>query len=317
MMGAVGATEIVPRPTPASPPAERPERRRAATIPPPVAVAPSGSKGLLIGGGIAAAVVVLGIAAWLVLRKPEPAVVSPGPTMASGPSVPGTVAPAPPDTAPVTQGAAPATIPGPTLRPSVPPASLAPATAPPATAPPVTAAGPPLSAPPVTAPPVTQPSRAGQVNALLNQAENALLARNYDLAIAAYDEALKLDPQNAQARQGRTTSIQARTLATAALPTAGKLFVSGRTKASSAETRAAPSPRASRTRRTSPSSAARRPRELPGKMCFDVDPENVKAGDGYKVASSWSTRARPHPGPEHEHRHQHQRQERPSGPCRP
>lgn len=131
-------------------------------------------------------------------------------------------------------------------------------------------------------PPATQASRALQ---LLTQADNALLARNYDAAIAAYDEALKLDPQNAQARQGRSTAIQARTLSTAAAAApAGKTFVSGRTKAASAETRAAGAgapgfEEGSEVVVKTATQAA----QLPGKIVFDVDPEQVKAGEAYKV----------------------------------
>ena len=118
----------------------------------------------------------------------------------------------------------------------------------------------------------------------LTQADNALLARNYDAAIAAYDEALRIDPQNAQARQGRSTAIQARTLATAAAPAAGKTFVSGRTKAVSAETRAA-SAGADGFEGGGEVvvKAATQAAQLPGKIVFDVDPERVKAGDPYKI----------------------------------
>ncbi len=293
-----GETEILPRPAPApTPEPARPEaRRRAATIPPRAAVpapAPAGSKGLLIGGAIAA-LVVLGIVGWLMTRRSPPVEEAPGATLAAGPATLATLPPAPPDTTPGTQAAAPPTLSGrpettvrpgvgESARPGLPPATLttAPATAPPATAPPATA--PPGTVPPPSLPPVTQPSRAGQVAALLNQADNALLARNYDGAIAAYDEALRIDPQNPQARQGRSTAIQARTLATAVTAPVGKTFVQGKTKASSAETRVGAAPEgfeasADVTVRTGTQAA-----QLPGKIVFDVDPDRVKAGEGYKV----------------------------------
>jgi hypothetical protein len=155
---------------------------------------------------------------------------------------------------------------------------------PPTTVVPGAAASTPPSLPPPTAPPVTQPSRAGQVNALLTQAENALLARNYDVAIAAYDEALKIDPQNALARQGRSTAIQARTLATAAAPPAvGRAFLVGKTAASSPETRVGAAPAGFETDTTVSVKPGTQAALLPGKIVIDVDPERVKPGDSYKI----------------------------------
>jgi hypothetical protein len=127
---------------------------------------------------------------------------------------------------------------------------------------------------------VTSPSR---VVPLLTQADNALLARNYDAALAAYDEVLAIDPQNPQARQGRSTAIQARTLATAAAPASGKTFVSGRTKAVSAETRAAGAGASGFEAGDVVVKTATQAAQLPGKIVFDVDPERVKPGDSYKV----------------------------------
>ncbi len=273
----MGATEIVPRPEPARPsPARRPD-----TIPPPRPAPRSGSKtGLVVGGSVAAAVV-LGVGAWLMLREPEAPGTSPAVTLAAGPSAsaPASSAPSESAPAPTAPASASASVPSRTeaSRPAVAPMPPPPITAQ-AVPPPTTATLP----PPPTAPPATQPSRALQ---LLTQADNALLARNYDAAIAAYDEALKLDPQNAQARQGRSTAIQARTLAAAAVAApAGKSFVSGRTRAASAETRAASAGAegfeggAEVVVKTATQAA-----QLPGKILFDVDPEQVKVGDPYKV----------------------------------
>ena len=101
------------------------------------------------------------------------------------------------------------------------------ATVPPATLPPATVRRRASAVPPATPAP-----RVAQLNALLARADDALLARNYDAAIAAYDEALGVDAQNAQARQGRSTAIQARTLARPRPRSpAGKGFVAGRTRA--------------------------------------------------------------------------------------
>jgi serine/threonine-protein kinase len=274
----VGATEIVS--TPAVPARPQPARRPA-TIPPPRPVAPrSGSKGLLIGGGVAVAAVGLAVVAWLTLRQAEVPEAQPPATVAAVPSptVAVPVETAPPVTAPPVASSVPPRV---ETRPSAAPsAALPPASTVP---PPTTAiAAPPVTAPVATAPPATQASRALQ---LLTQADNALLARNYDAAIAAYEEALKLDPQNAQARQGRSTAIQARTLATAAAAAPpGRAFVSGRTKAASAETRAASAgPAGFEGGGEVVVKNATQAAQLPGKIVFDVDPEVAKAGEAYKI----------------------------------
>jgi serine/threonine-protein kinase len=274
----VGATEIVS--TPAVPARPQPARRPA-TIPPPRPVAPrSGSKGLLIGGGVAVAAVGLAVVAWLTLRQAEVPEAQPPATVAavSSPTVAVPVETAPPVTAPPVASSVPPRV---ETRPSAAPsAALPPASTVP---PPTTAiAAPPVTAPVATAPPATQASRALQ---LLTQADNALLARNYDAAIAAYEEALKLDPQNAQARQGRSTAIQARTLATAAAAAPpGRAFVSGRTKAASAETRAASAgPAGFEGGGEVVVKSATQAAQLPGKIVFDVDPEVAKAGEAYKI----------------------------------
>ncbi|HEY6546359.1 MAG TPA: protein kinase, partial [Vicinamibacteria bacterium] len=54
-----------------------------------------------------------------------------------------------------------------------------------------------------------------QVNAYINKATDQLAANSYDAAIALYDEALKLDPNNATATQGRIGAITAKNLAQA------------------------------------------------------------------------------------------------------
>jgi hypothetical protein len=68
----------------------------------------------------------------------------------------------------------------------------------------------------------TRARLAAQVTTLLGQAQSAASARNYDAALVQYDEALRLDPQNAAAQAGKTS-------ATAARAHARKSFVAGRT----------------------------------------------------------------------------------------
>ena len=120
---------------------------------------------------------------------------------------------------------------------------------------------------------------------LLTQADNALPARNYDAAIAAYDEALKLDPQNAQARQGRSTAIPARALAAAAAAPAGTDRGSCRADEGSQRRDARAGAGAPGFEEGSEVvvKTATQAAQLPGKIVFDVDPEQVKAGEAYKV----------------------------------
>jgi hypothetical protein len=230
-----------------------------------------------------------GVGTWLALREPAPEAVAPTPapsavaevtatpvpSIATGPSTPPSAAPTAVATALPT--AAPTRVA--VVEPS-PPATAPPATAPPATVPPATV--PPVAPP--TRMPATPAPRAAQLNALLARADDALLARNYDAAIAAYDEALALDGQSAVARQGRSTAIQARTLATATTAPVGKAFVPGKTKATSAETKAASAgPEGFETGGEVAVKSGTQVALLPGKVVFDVDPERVKPGDAYKV----------------------------------
>ena len=116
-------------------------------------------------------------------------------------------------------------------------------------------------------------------SALVGQADDALPARKYDAAIDVYDEALKLDPQNARARQGRSTAIRrAPWRRGAAGGPRGQLRVRPRRRPPAPRrARRRTRPRASRTGATCRCKRAPRPAQLPGKINFDVDPERVKA----------------------------------------
>jgi hypothetical protein len=74
--------------------------------------------------------------------------------------------------------------------------------------------------PPTTAP--AGPSPAAQAQALVEQAEAALAARQFDVAIGHADEALRLDPGNARASAVRADATKLRDLAR-------RRFVAGRT----------------------------------------------------------------------------------------
>jgi serine/threonine-protein kinase len=267
-----------PRP---SPPA-RPDTRPRVTAPPPSPQPAGGSKAPLVAGAAVVVLVLAGVGTWLALRTPAPVAPTPSPaavaevTPAPPPSIataPTTTAPALP-TATTVPAAAPTAVP--TRVAAIPPPSVTIATVP---------TPPPAAVPTRVAVPATPAPRVAQLNALFARADDALIARNYDGAIAAYDEALAIDAQNAQALQGRRTAIQARTLAAAAAAVpAGKTFVSGRTKATSAETKAASAgPEGFETGGDTVVKSGSQAALLPGKVVFDVDPERVRPGDPYKI----------------------------------
>jgi tetratricopeptide (TPR) repeat protein len=144
--------------------------------------------------------------------------------------------------------------------------------------PPVTQPPPPTAAARPPAPPN------GQINALLSQGDNALAANNYDGAIALYDEALRLDPANARAGQQKAAAIAARAIAHAAAQARGRTFVAGKTVATHAEPKGnLPSGFEDTPNVTLGRSQAA---ATPGRIFFDVEPEQVKAGDRYKVRVS-------------------------------
>jgi tetratricopeptide (TPR) repeat protein len=129
-----------------------------------------------------------------------------------------------------------------------------------------------------------------QLNDALSRADEALLAQKYDQAIGFYDEALRLDADNPRAISGKGNAVQARVLAQAAAagtgvrPGAGKTFVAGKTAASSSETRAGASvPDGFEDSAGVPVKKGTQAADLPGKVSFDVDPDQVKAGERFTV----------------------------------
>jgi tRNA A-37 threonylcarbamoyl transferase component Bud32/tetratricopeptide (TPR) repeat protein len=134
---------------------------------------------------------------------------------------------------------------------------------------------------------------AQQVNTFLAQGDQALTTQKFDVAIAAFDEALKLDGSNQRAIMGKSTAVQARALAQAAsggggggggvAAPAGRAFASGKTVAQSIETRSGNVPEGFE---DSPGVQVKKgstAADLPGKINFDVDPDAPKAGDRYTV----------------------------------
>jgi serine/threonine protein kinase len=137
-----------------------------------------------------------------------------------------------------------------------------------------------------------QQQRVAQVNSLLGQADAALSAAKYDDAIRSFDEVLKLDGQNQRAIMGKSTAVQARALAAASnvggggrgAGAPGRSFVSAKTAAQSAETRSGGSvPEGFEETPGVVAKKGSQAAELPGKILFEIDPEDVKPRANYTV----------------------------------
>jgi hypothetical protein len=292
--GATSPTVRVPAPpTSGRPPtvAPRPPTARV-TRAPEVAEASRRMSPLMVGVLAGAVVVGLVIAATVLVRQRPLA----EPTAA--PATPAASAAASPPVVDASPAAAPSAAPS-VLAPSAPPTAVARASAAPEIrraadgalpSPRAALPRPPADRPlPEVVPSAAPPTHLAQVNGLIGQADAALAGQKYDVAINLYNEALKLDSQNARALQGRSDAVSARALvaagSTAGAPRAPlRSFLSGKTGATSAEARAA---------RDSPDGFDVKPEDkvqratqagaLPGKIYFEVQPEQVKPGDSYKV----------------------------------
>lgn len=203
-----------PRPVPAAIVADRP---RAPVAPPPRAARPSPIVWYAAAGLVGLGALILAGALVLVnlpARRPAPtAAMTPAPvgTLAPPPSV---ELPAPPTTLAVTEPSVPAEA-EPRAAPAPPTEVAKPAEAPKPTVPrvPVPAAGKPTSPSRVSEAQLRAQQVATQVSGLVGQAEGALAEQRFDDAIALYDAALKLDPQNEGAGSGKARAAAARDLA--------------------------------------------------------------------------------------------------------
>jgi tetratricopeptide (TPR) repeat protein len=131
-----------------------------------------------------------------------------------------------------------------------------------------------------------------QLNGFIATADSALAGQKYDEAIAGYDRALGVDPNNIRAINGKSAAVQARALAQintggggggAVRPT-GKGFAPGKTVASSAETK--PGGSVPDGFENTPGVVVKKgstAADLPGKINFDIDPDTPKAGERYTV----------------------------------
>ncbi|HET6900343.1 MAG TPA: hypothetical protein VFK70_18475, partial [Vicinamibacteria bacterium] len=130
-----------------------------------------------------------------------------------------------------------------------------------------------------------------QLNTFIAAADAALAGQKYDDAIAGYDRALGLDPNNIRAINGKSAAVQARALAQintgggggGTRPT-GKGFSPGKTVASSAETK--PGGSVPDGFENTPGVVVKKgstAADLPGKINFDIDPDTPKPGERYTV----------------------------------
>jgi predicted Ser/Thr protein kinase len=220
---------------------------------------------VVAGGGLA-------LRQW---RAPEPA-----PPVSTAVATPAPVAPTEPPPTP-TLGVAPPT-----------PAPVATSTPVAVSRPNPTTPGPAVvTSPP---PPVRTAPTPPPVDDVLRRAEAELIARRYDAAIALYDEALRLDPQNGTARELRTAALKARVAAEVPVATPPPASGEGARRLVAGETVARPAEGAADKAfaegfETRPDLEVTRdsgPDALPGRLLFEVQPEQMKAGQPYAIKVS-------------------------------
>jgi tRNA A-37 threonylcarbamoyl transferase component Bud32/tetratricopeptide (TPR) repeat protein len=129
-------------------------------------------------------------------------------------------------------------------------------------------------------------ARAAQVNAALNQAATALQNKQYEAAIAAYDQVLALDPGNTAAVNGKQAAVGAKAIADAAAsgprPGGGRSFVAGRTVAKGSEQGGLVGFEDSAGVEVKRGTSAA---ELPGKLVFEAVPAAPKPGERFRVSA--------------------------------
>jgi len=137
-----------------------------------------------------------------------------------------------------------------------------------------------------------QTRRAARVNGLLNGATDALAAKRYDDAIAAYDQVLTLDPGNVVAQTGKTNAITARQVAEmstggggAATAAPAHAFVMGASVAKGSQASSGDIPSGFD---SSPEVNVKRGSQaaaLPAKLLLEATPPAPKPGDRYSVSA--------------------------------
>jgi predicted Ser/Thr protein kinase len=192
--------------------------------------------------------------------------------------------------------------PAPLVSPEPPPAStlaapqvsLAPTPAPVAESRPGAASPRPAASVAPTVPPVRTAPTPPPVDDVLRRAEAELIARRYDAAIALYDEALRLDPRNGTAQELRTAAVKARVAAEVPVATPPPAAADGARRLVAGETVARPAEGTTDKAfaegfETRPDLEVTRdsgPDALPGRLVFEVQPEQMKAGQPYSIKLS-------------------------------
>jgi tetratricopeptide (TPR) repeat protein len=136
-----------------------------------------------------------------------------------------------------------------------------------------------------------QQQRVARINTLLNDGTTALSAKQYDAAIAAYDEVLKLDPGNTAAQTGRAGAVSAKTVAEAAASGGGAApqpahgFVAGTSVAQAGQAASGSNPPGFETTPDVEVHAGTQAAALPGRLLIEASPAAPEAGDRYSVSA--------------------------------
>jgi serine/threonine-protein kinase len=136
-----------------------------------------------------------------------------------------------------------------------------------------------------------QQQRAAQINDLLNQGATALGAKQYDAALAAYDQVLQIDPGNAAAQTGRTGAISAKSMAEAAAAGGGgaarpaHAFVAGTSVAQASKTDTGNTPPGFDVTPEVEVQRGSQAAALPGRLVIEASPASPKAGDRFSVSA--------------------------------
>jgi tetratricopeptide (TPR) repeat protein len=135
-----------------------------------------------------------------------------------------------------------------------------------------------------TAAEAAQRERVARVSDLLNQANTAAAARDYDKAISLFDQVLEVDAANAAAQAGKTLAIGNRTAAEpgARPAAAGRAFVAGPTS-SRAAAAVAGGPAGFEDSAGVAVKKATQAALLPGRLVFEPSPTTPKAGERYRI----------------------------------
>jgi serine/threonine-protein kinase len=136
-----------------------------------------------------------------------------------------------------------------------------------------------------------QAEKTAIVSGYLSKAASEIQADRYDAAIALYDEALKVDPSNQTALNGKTNAVVAKKMSEAAAGRGpaggGKAFVAGKSTAQTLESRtgkdAGAAPPGFEDTAGVVVKRGSQAADLAGKLLFEVDPAVPRAGDKFTV----------------------------------